>query len=114
MKKIQILCFALLVSLSSFANNSNPKNSTDKIKPNVVTAAISKLLEKPSFEVNEEINTTVSIMLNNENELVVLSVDSENEVVENYIKGRLNYQKLSAASLAKNKSYDVPVRIVTE
>jgi len=55
----------------------------------------------------------VSFMLNDENEIVVISVETEDDNVERFVKSRLNYQEV-ASTLEQGKAYKVPVRIVSE
>ena len=63
----------------------------------------------PNFNVEKEIVAEVTLTLNKENELVVLSVDAENTMVENYIKSRLNYKLLNVKPT--QKIFKVPVRL---
>lgn len=78
----------------------------------MITQEISKFLANPNFDFGAEETAKVSFMINKDNEVVVLSVDSENEKVISYIKARLNYQKLDAKG-QKGHEYTVPVRLKT-
>ena len=70
---------------------------------------IGKLLENPNFDM--EVTTSVCFVINSEGEIVVLSVDTKNTMVERFIKSRLNYEKIKSP-LTKGIEYTVPVRIV--
>lgn len=72
---------------------------------------IAELLENPQFKVEAEISAYVTFMLNDDNEIVVLDVETDNQQVERYVKARLNYQEI-ATNLEQGKQYNVPVRIV--
>ncbi|NQY06015.1 MAG: hypothetical protein HRT68_07460, partial [Flavobacteriaceae bacterium] len=76
MKKISLLLLAFTVTVSSFAfTNFEPKFPTNETK--TITQEIGKLLQKPSFKIDEDIKANVVITLNQNNEMVVLSVDSQ-------------------------------------
>lgn len=110
MRKIQILLLIVAVSFSSLLSaNNNPTKR--KLEPAKITNAIGKLLEKPTLDIKDDITANVTIALNKNNEIVVLSVDTENSWVTSYIKERLNYQKLENLTIRQNKTFVVPVRI---
>ena len=52
-------------------------------------------------------------MFNDNNEMVVLSVNCEQKGVCSYIKSKLNYKELSIDVNNKNRYYIVPVRITS-
>lgn len=83
-----------------------------KKKPANVTEEIGQLLENPSFDVPQDIQATTTLMINDDGEVVVLSVDTDNEVVERFVKSRLNYKKL-INKLECGKEYNVPIKIVS-
>ncbi len=102
-----MLAMVLLVATTLSASTG----LIDKKKPTTVTEEIGYLLEAPSFEITKEINTTAVIMFNEDGEIVVLSVDTDNRVVEKFVKSRLNYRKLYN-KLDEGKQYKVPIRLV--
>ncbi len=79
------------------------------VKKTNFSVEIEKLLENPNFDI--EVTTSVCFVINSEGEIVVLSVDTKDTVVERFIKSRLNYEKIEA-HLIKGREYRVPVRIV--
>ncbi len=103
-----MLAVVLLVGTTLSANNF-----VDKKKPSTVTEEIGYLLENPSFEVVKDINASAMIMLNDDGEIVVLSVDTENRVIERFVKSRLNYQKLQN-KLETGKKFKVPIKLVSK
>ncbi|RIA09074.1 hypothetical protein OE09_0902 [Flavobacteriaceae bacterium MAR_2010_72] len=111
MKSIKIF---LLVAVFAFSSalyaGSNPSNDA----PTVISNEIGKLLKNPNFKVDKELFANVKILFNQDNEIVVLSVDSKDKGIDTYIKGRLNYNKLSVDVNNKNRYYIVPVRITAK
>ena len=50
-------------------------------------------------------------MINNKNELVVVSVDSNVSEFQSIVKNKLNYKKLNFKGAKKGEIYKVPVKI---
>ncbi len=104
-----IVLVALIAFSSVVSANTEPLK---KAEPTLITQEVSELLKNPSFEVEKDMLANVTLTVNKNNELVVLSVDSESEQIVNYIKSRLNYNKLSVD--VDEQTYKVPVRITAE
>lgn len=104
-----ILLAAVIATSSVLSATTEPVENAD---PTTITQEIGKLLKNPTFEVEKDVLANVTLTVNKNNEIVVLSVDSDNEHVVNYIKSRLNYNKLSTNVNAQ--TYKVPVRITAE
>lgn len=113
MRKISFVLIAamLLTAGSSFANNT-PTKKEDPTKS--LTAQIGEILNNNNFTENDEgQRAQVLFMLNNDKEIVVLSVDTEeNSSLEGFIKSKLNYQEVDLASYEEGKKYTVSVRVV--
>ncbi len=110
MKKVKVMLVAtalLIGSLASAATVTNPVNDP------ATSAEIGELLKDPGFEVNNELTAMVTFMINDDQELVVLSVDTDNYDLERFVKSRLNYKKVDT-SLEEGKAYMVPVRVISE
>jgi len=61
------------------------------------------------------INLDVDIMftINDKSELVVVSVNSDNTIVDNFIKSKLNYKKVKVSAINPGKIYRLPLKVVT-
>lgn len=111
MKKLNVMLLAVAFAISSFANaNTEPKNTTTT----ELSKEIKQLLKKPSFKIDAQEMAYVTFTLNEDKEIVVLSVDSESKAVENFIKSRLNYQKVNSTLGKDIKFYKLPVKVVEE
>lgn len=107
MKNLKTILLALVIATSSVLSaRTEPVKKTVKTS---ITQDVSDLLKNPTFRVEKELLADVTLTVNKNNEIVVLSVDSESSQVINFIKNRLNYNKLSENVDAK--TYVVPVRI---
>ena len=108
MKTLNVLMVAALLTVNTaFATGTEP--TTDN-KEKTVTEQVASLLDKPEFEVTKELIAQVTLMINNKHEVVVLSVDTDEEYVADFIKSRLNYEKLSTRTIGSQ--FTLPVRIV--
>ncbi len=106
MKKVKVFLVATALLIGTLFTTAAVPAPVEKTNFSV---ELEKLLENPNFDI--EVTTSVCFVINSEGEIVVLSVDTENTVVERFIKSRLNYEKIKS-SLTKGKEYTVPIRIV--
>jgi len=109
MRKISLVFVAtmLLSTVSLFANNAKPVDPAKNL-----STQIGDLLDNNSFILeNNDLTAEVLFTLNENKEIVVLSVETENEVLEAFVKSRLNYQKVELDEYREGKMYTVPVRI---
>lgn len=117
MKTIKIALFVFAIAFTSTLSASTDpvktKAPVSKIESTKVSKEIKRLLENPNFLIEKELTAFVIFTLNDQNEIVVLSVKTEYETLENYIKSRLNYSKLDL-KLNSEKKYGVPVTIKFE
>lgn len=109
MRKLSLVVVAamLLVTGNVLAND------TDGVKPTTsISTQISKMLSDNSFS-DESANLTAQVRftLNSDGEIVVLSVDTDSEQLEGFVKSRLNYKKVDVDAIEEGKLYTVPVRI---
>lgn len=99
-----MLVAAMLLSAGNLlANDFNPKNLSSQIaamlKDNSLTPELVNLRAQVRFT------------LNNEKEIVVLSVDSEDPYLENFVKAKLNYKKVDLDDYQEGKLYTIGVRV---
>ena len=114
MRKVSLmLVAALLLSTGSiFANDSkkDPKPS----KTQNLSEQIGKFLNSNNLKENNlGHEAQVLFMLNRDKEIVVLSVETDQEVLEGFIKNRLNYQEVAINDFEEGKKYTVSVRIAS-
>ncbi len=113
MRKFSVLMVAamLLATGSIFANDSK-KNSKKADPSKSLSTQIADLLDDNSFVLEKgDWTANVKFILNNDKEIVVLSVDTDNEVLEGFVKSRLNYKKVENAAYKEGRAFTIPVRI---
>jgi len=110
MKKIQSIIAILAISLSTiFSINATEKNKPETKK--LRTEIVSYLGDNISIELKKTSTAEVSFMINNDNEIVIISVDSDINELNSYIKAKLNYKKVNVKGTKKGEIYKMPLRI---
>lgn len=110
MKRIHAILLATALLVGGFVSAATIPTK-EKINP--TTLEIRALLTDDDFIVDQDTSAYVTFMLNKDGEIVVLTVDTEDITVENFVKARLNYHKLNT-SLEIGKEYKVPILLKTE
>jgi hypothetical protein len=110
MRTLKMLVLVVAITFSSVLSAST--NPIEKAEPATITEVVGELLKNPKFQLETEVHAIVDVFINQKDEIVVLSVDTDNKVVEKYIKSRLNYKKLTKETLGLKRSFKIPVRIV--
>jgi len=109
---IAVIAIGLLTVLPAAAN-TNPTNPTSKEAKIILRSEIVDLLGNHAYDLEDQVlEAQVSVILNNQNELVVVAITSKNETISNYVKSRLNYKKVSVKGIQKGTVYRVPLKMV--
>lgn len=105
-----MVAIALLISGNVLATEGTPSTTDPQSK---ICSQIYDLLHENRFEIknNGDLTASVRFILNSENEIVVLSVDTEDARLEGFVKARLNYHKVADQNIEEGKVYEVPIRI---
>ncbi len=101
------VALALFATMSAFATKG--KKVT---KETNLSAQIYEMLKENQFnEDYEEMTAEVRFIVTEKGELLVLSVETKDEILEGFVKNRLNYQKVELKNAASGRVYEIPVRI---
>ncbi len=104
--------FLAVFATALFVVGSVSANTTENVEPTKkLSVQIHQMLSSNSFDVDNDLVANVRFTINKEGEIVVLSVDTEDEVLEGFVKGRLNYKKVDLQNAKEGRLYSVPVRI---
>ena len=109
MRKISlVLVAAMLLSVgSTFANDGENENPSKSL-----SVQISELLRDNSLTSKHvDMTAFVRFTLNEKREIVILTVNADNEVLEMFVKEKLNYQKVNVQKYKVGRAYTMPVRI---
>ena len=116
MKSIKSILLVAAIAFSSVLSantNPDPVNPSKAEQTKVITKEVGKLLQNPTFLVDHDMYANVTLTINKNNEIVVLSVDTDDSIVEGFIKGRLNYNELPSEMKA-GRTYVVPIKLEAE
>ncbi|MFT6066649.1 MAG: hypothetical protein ACJAYY_003085 [Paraglaciecola sp.] len=104
---ITIIAISLATTFSTTAAEKEPS----KITKNLRIEIVSMLGDKIPIEVTETSSAEISFMINNENEIVILSIDSKVIELSNFVKSKLNYKKVKVRGTLKGEIYKMPLKI---
>jgi len=109
MRKLKLVALAMLIGTAGLfaAETTNPD-----VPKKVIRSQIVKLLKAPEFVVNKSMTIDITFTFSSEGEVVVLSVDSKNRQVLNYIRKNLNYKKIGNPG-ERDKVYSMPLKVKT-
>lgn len=111
MRKVSVVLIAvmLLSTGSIFANDVK----LDKDKPvKKLSTQVMELLNNDTVDhLYDGATAFVRFTLNQEKEIVVLSVNSEDDTMKSFVKSHLNYKKVNLNEYREGKVYTIPVRI---
>jgi hypothetical protein len=111
MNNFKTIITVLTISLSTvFATVATEKNAT-KDNKSLRSEIVSLLGTNIPIEINKSESAVISFIINNNNEVIVVTIDSENTEFSNYVKSRLNYKKINLKNLKKGEIYRMPVKI---
>ena len=110
MRKTSLLVVAAMLLSTSvvFSNSTEGQDPSKKLKKQVTY-----LLSGYEMPSEKDVNATVLFTVNKEKEFVVLSVDTNDKSLEDYVKFRLNYRKIKFDGIPEGRRYTIPIRIVS-
>lgn len=111
MRKFSLVFLSAVFLATTSLSAANPEPASEASKK--ITSHIEKLLKDNSFDVEEDLTAMVMITINENSEIVVISVETGDEDLEQVLKSRLNYEKVELGSQYSGKLYRVPVRVTS-
>ena len=112
MKNLKLFILAIgLFTINVSAANLNPVKPTDDLRVEIVDLIGSNFMAEMEVE---QYTADVMFTVNNDRELIVLSVDTENAQLETYLKRKLNYKKVNHTPTKNGEIYLLPVKMVKQ
>jgi hypothetical protein len=113
MRNLKSIIAILAISLSTvFSANATETNSS---KTKELRAEIVSILGNTiSLEIKKTSTAEISFMINNKNEIVIISVNSKINKLNSIIKRKLNYKKVDVKGTKKGEIYKMPLKINTK
>jgi hypothetical protein len=111
MKNLKIFMIVLVMSTSAIFSVS--ASETEPINQEIRKQLVSLLGNEFPFELKEDQSVEISFIVNIKNEVVIVSVSSEdtNSAIDYYIKQKLNYQSLKVQGIKNDETYIIPLTI---
>lgn len=107
MSKLKLILSAFALVCLSTATFANPiPGAKDQLRTEI--ANYINNINFSTADVDDEV-LYVHFMLNSKNEIIVLSTD--NEDLDQKIKGELNYRAVKVKGVEQNKVYTLPIRV---
>jgi len=108
MKKLMLMALALVIGTTTlFATNVDLGDSKKELRNQIV-----KLLDTPSFAVENDVNVEITFTFSSDGEIVVLSVASKDRDLLKYVRRNLNHKKIQNPG-EWNKLYSMPLKMAT-
>lgn len=111
MRNLKSIIAIIAISLATTFSTAATEKESSKITKKLRTEIVSMLGKKIQLELKETSSAEISFMINNKNEVIVLSVDSENKQFSSFVKNKLNYKKITVKGIQKGEIYKLPVKI---
>jgi hypothetical protein len=111
MKNFKTIIAIMVISLSTVFSTSATAPNPEKGIKTLRTELSSFIGKNIPFELKKSTTAEVSFIINNKNEVVVLSVDSSISELNYFLKTRLNYKKVTTKGVKKGEVYKIPLRI---
>ncbi len=107
MKKLVLTVLVTAFSATMVMASDPIGSPSQKLRQQII-----ELLETPEFEFESElIQARIAFTLNKEGKIVILTIDSENLLLENYIKGKLNYKKMLLNGLKVGSEFYIDFKV---
>lgn len=111
MKNLKLFIAIVAISISSVVSANTEPTEPVEAKTELRTQIVS-LLGNHNYELeNSALTAEISVMLNNKSELVVVSVNSENEQIQSFVSSRLNYKQVAVKEIKKGTIYRLSVTL---
>ena len=109
MKNLKLIAvvFAFAISAVSFATPFNTDNPLSELRDEITNI----LGDEFTVDIDTEVKAEVRFILNDKNEIVIVSVISENSDLDRYVKSKLNYKKVNTSGIIEGKMYRMPLTV---
>ena len=108
---IAILAISLATTFSTTATEKDNDKESKKVTQELRTEIVSFLGSTVQLDIKKSSVAEISFMVNNKNEIVVISVDSKEREFQSIVKNKLNYKKIDVKGAKRGEIYRVPVKL---
>ncbi len=108
---IAIIAISLATTFSATATETEKGKAKSKISNKLRTEIVSMLGTEIQVELEDTTSAEIAFMINNDNEVVIVSVDSKVDEFSSFVKTKLNYKKVKVKGTKKGEIYRIPVKL---
>jgi hypothetical protein len=113
MKTLKTVLLAVAITFgTAFTANASSKAEPTPDQKEVIAKKFENILKYPEFDVLEETLVQVTVGFNENDEMVILEVDSENENVSSYLERTLKFHKFAVDGFRNIEEYVLPIKLV--
>lgn len=102
------ICF-FTMSYSTVSALENEPSKNQQLRSEIVSLIGNQI--PIMLKNNNAINVEISFMLNTKNEIVIINIDADNQLIDAFIKNKLNYQIVKIKGIKKGEIYRLPLVI---
>ncbi|AUC84048.1 hypothetical protein CW731_01510 [Polaribacter sp. ALD11] len=110
MKNLKTIIAVIAISLSTVFSISATEVNPKKTKT-LRTEMSSFIGNNIPVQLNKTTTAEVTFIINNKNEIVVLSVNSKVSELNSFLKRKLNYKIITVKGIKKGEIYKMPLKI---
>ena len=111
MKNLKTIITVIAIGLSTIFSVAATENNPTNINKVLRTELVSLLGDKIPLKIDKSYSAEITFIVNNENEVIVISVDSKLSGFNKYAKSKLNYKKIKIKNIKKGEIYRMPIKI---
>ncbi|MFK8060466.1 MAG: hypothetical protein AB8B78_10285 [Polaribacter sp.] len=112
MKNLKTIITVIAISLSTvFSVTATEKNPSETAKKELRSSIVSIIGKTIPLDIKKNCKAEISFMVNQQNELVIISVDSKVKDFNSFVKNKLNYKKVNVKGVKKGEVYKMPIKI---
>lgn len=111
MKTLKTIITVIAISLTTVFSTTATEKNPEKAKKTLRSEVVSLLGNNIPLKIDKSYSAEISFIVNNANEVVVISVDSKLSDFNKYAKNRLNYKKVAVKNIKKGEVYRMPIKI---
>ena len=103
----------VLVTLITFSSQVSAFTIIPGDDIKTISQQIEKFLNNSEMIIYDDIIVTIKFKLNENNEIIIISNDSDNYEITKFIKSNLNLKELSIDKKSNKSFYSVPIRFLS-
>lgn len=109
--------FLVLLTIASFNFSALATVTSNEPSTSVsqeLRKEITQLVKSPKLDEGDRLDAMVNFIINDDNEIVVLYVETDEDYIDSFIKSKLNYHRVKTDGVKPNSKYSIIIKFKTE